>query len=403
MISLIGLLTLLSLPSRALITAFKTLIFGGQFRKYPRNVLVNVLLSMIKTLLQLPIKDCYYISYSNNFLLNRIVHLANKPITSKLPGYGTKNDANSLWLVKQPAIKKSDPILIYLHGGGYFLQTAPSQIESLIAIYKLTTPEIQSKLSMILLDYGLASAGHTVPHPLHQLHATYSRLVDQGFTNFVYVGDSAGGHLAITHLQYLKQVKYKVFPKQVVLISPWVKLSVPTSDLVPGYSYHDNDKRDIIQYKLGANVKYIVGNSDMNSLLISPGNKTPQDPNDWKGIPTLNDPGYGVFVLAGEDEVFRDDVLEWSKNALGVSFKDTVLGTSNNEFNESKHQYIRNDESSTKLNVYIEPWGVHDACLLVENRLLRTIKRNPQLTIKDVDSNKYFGISRIVKFLNESL
>jgi acetyl esterase/lipase len=217
------------------------------------------------------------------------------------------------------------------------------------------------------------------------------------------MGDSAGGNLAITHLQFLKQEGYTVFPKKTILISPWVKLHIPKSDLVPGYSYYDNDEKDIIQYKLGEKVDSVVGDSDIESLLISPGNKTPQDPNDWKGIPSLNDPGHEVLLLIGEDEVFRDDILEWSKYALGVSFKDTVFGSSNNNFDESKHQYIRNDKTKARLNVYIEPWGVHDACLLVENNILRTIKQNPNLTIDDVDTNKYFGISRIVKFLNESL
>ena len=65
---------------------------------------------------------------------------------------------------------------------------------------------------------------------------------------------------------------------------------------------------EVYQHILGTETK-------LNSLTVSPGN-CPYDSKDWQDIPTYNQPGHSVFVLAGEHETFRDDILEWSKYAL---------------------------------------------------------------------------------------
>lgn len=126
MISLSGLLTLLGIPIRALILAVKFYTVGLPYRKYSNSLKQCLRLLVFRTALSLSVFDAYYISFmSNDFVINKIVPLFHKSITSKLPGYGTRYDKNSLWLVKQPNREPGDPILIYIHGGAYFLQTQP--------------------------------------------------------------------------------------------------------------------------------------------------------------------------------------------------------------------------------------------------------------------------------------
>lgn len=407
MLSLRAILVLLKLPFHILLTALKTWFFGGKYRKYANHILHNIRLLICHTVLRLPTKDCSYIAISNATLIKRIIGRKDKFITSTLPGYGERYDKNSYWLVKHETIAKTDPILIYLHGGGYFIQTSPSQLEGLLSIYKLTNENVQSKLNILFLDYDLASQGFTLPHQLYQFHETYTRLVNEGYSNFIVMGDSAGAHLAITHLQLLKQKKFSVFPKKAILISPWVKLLPDVTQFTPGNSYFDNHQKDIIEYLGFSNrglIKNIVGNQDLNNLLISPGNKVPHDRRDWLDIPTLNDPGYDLFILAGEDEVFRDDILHWCDYALGIPlYNQYKYGQSNNKFDKAQHEYIRNDKTKNHVRLFVEPWGVHDAMLLLENEVINDFKQNKNLQVKDIDQEMYFGISHVCKFLNETI
>ncbi|KRZ98273.1 uncharacterized protein AC631_05967, partial [Debaryomyces fabryi] len=252
MISLSGLFILLSIPIKSLILVLKFYKVGGSSRKYANNLKQSLRLLVFKTAVSLTVFDAYYISFmSNNFVLNKIVPFFHKSITSKLPGYGTRYDKNSIWLVKQPDRKPDDPILIYIHGGGYFLQTQPDQIESVLSIYKLLKPDKQSRLSILLLDYKLASYGYPFPAQINQLHETYLSLVtNEGNTNIILMGDSAGGNLSLGYLQFLKKVQPHniVYPSKLVLISPWVKLLPELDAMVPGNSFYDNSDRDMIAY-----------------------------------------------------------------------------------------------------------------------------------------------------------
>ena len=93
-------------------------------------------------------------------------------------------------------------------------------MESLIGIYQLlqntttitttttnddsTSVERKKNLSILVLDYKLASKGYKMPYQLNQLISTYKNLIYQGNTNLILMGDSAGGNLAITFLQHLR-------------------------------------------------------------------------------------------------------------------------------------------------------------------------------------------------------
>lgn len=61
----------------------------------------------------------------------------------------------------------------------------------------------EKKLSVLFLDYSLASYGNELLTQLHELTATYTRLAKEGNTDFRFIGDSAGGHLSTTFTQYL--------------------------------------------------------------------------------------------------------------------------------------------------------------------------------------------------------
>lgn len=417
MISLSGLLSLLSIPARMLIVALKFYTVGVPYRKYANNLKQCLRLVVFKTVVSLNVFDAYYISFmSNEFVINKLIPFFHKSITSKLPGYGTRYDKNSIWLVKQPDRKPDDPILIYIHGGGFYLQTQPDQIEGVLSIYKLIKPEKQSRLSILHLDYKLASYGYPFPTQINQLHQTYQNLtVNEGNNNIILMGDSAGGNLSLGYLQFLKkaQLKNTVYPLKLVLISPWVKLKPAPNVMIPGGSFYDNSGRDMIAYSDFASPKKmhdITGDSDLDSLQACPGARPTQKEN-WKHIPTLKDPKFDVFVIAGEDECLRDSILEWCQYALDVPFSSQYkYGNSNHQYGKEGYEYIRKDDPELcHLRLYIEPWGLHDSCLFFENHLILKIKKQESdptrsfLNASHIDDKEFYGLTKITEFLNDTL
>lgn len=411
MISARGFFVLASIPIRVLYIIFKYYAGTIPFRKYRKDLLLCIKMTVFRAGVSLSNKDSYYIALlSNRFILNKIMKLRHKTIADRLPGYGQRYDANSLWLVKRPHRKNDDPIMIYSHGGGYFLQTEAPQVESMLSMYKLLDKDKQKRLSILLLDYKLTSHGYKVPYQLGQLHETYLKLVDAGNSHIILAGDSAGGNLSIGYTQYLKRHATKpeiVYPRTLLLMSPWVNIIPHDDAFTPSRSFFDNDGYDLIRhlYFNESQLYELFGNTNVNDPMISPVTHPTMKREDWD-MPNYRDPNYNIFLLCGEDESFRDDILRWAEGALDVPFFSSVkYGNSNQQYNLKTHQHLRKGgPNQCRLDFYIEPWGVHDAVLFFENTLFKRILKVEQsggsLSFRDIGDD-YFGLKRASAFLND--
>lgn len=415
MISLHSLLVFLKIPIDLLVVVLRYYIFGGlKFRKFNKSLLNLLKLRLYRTSLQIDIKDGnWLLPYSNQVLLKKIVPFIAPDIVKGLPGYGEQYDKKSMWLVKQPDRKPSDPIIIYSHGGGYFIQTSPLQVISTLAVYHLLDAEKKSRTSILFLDYTLVSHGVPFPYQLTELHSTYSKLVSENNDNIILMGDSAGGHLSIAYTQFLRTLPDPVvYPLKLILISPWVKLSPMPEDLVEGKSWTDNEHYDMIHHSRFCSMldlKQLVGSGDPFSIVCSPGGKTPRTKDDWTCIPLYSDPNHDVFIVLGEDESFRDDVLQWAKYSVDLPWYEKVkYGNLHQFFDKENYELIRRGEPGKgNLSVFVEPHGVHDSMLYFEDviskQMGKTLKEGKSPNVKDYDREKYFGIVRLAEFLNTSL
>lgn len=403
MSALIALIQILGIPLNVLIAALKFFVVGTLHRKLQGSFVNNLKMALFKSALNLSVKNSKLIAMSNPVVL-KIVSYKHKQLTSTLPHYGEAYDQNSFWIVKQPQRKPSDPIIIYLHGGGYFLQTQGSQIESIISIYKLIDEEKRNKTSILLLDYNLVCNGYKFPSQLEQLHETYVKLLGEKNDNINLMGDSAGGHMAINYLHYLNYTsKQTIQPSNLILISPWIKIDLAKDMIMPGKSYYENFNYDMITYKVFENKNldeftpsYVF--SDPKYAFAEP-----TDKKKWSNIPFFKDPKRGVFVIVGEDESFRDEVLEWSEVALEAPvFNGVTYGDSSNKLIQ-KLEYNRKNDTDCKVQMHIEPWGVHDSIFFFENVIIGKVKSGEYKSLRDIDSTQFFGISRVVDFINENL
>ena len=195
------------------------------------------------------------------------------------------------WII--PPNSPKDPVLLYLHGGGF--------------VFGLTPPHLQmgaylaQKMSarILMVDYHLAPA-HPFPAALDDCVTAYRWLLKQGIParNIVVAGDSAGGNLTITSLMKLRD-DGDPLPAAAACLSPVTDFT-NRDDRQPAFKDPLLPPKAVKFYN-----KAYVAHNDPHDPLISPvfGN--------LRGLPPL-------LVHAGEDEILRDDAVRITSLAKSV-------------------------------------------------------------------------------------
>jgi acetyl esterase/lipase len=233
-------------------------------------------------------------------------------------------------------------VIFYLHGGGY---VTSRPVSYLIFLLKMAESIIAEGLtvSIFALDYRLAPES-IFPTQLDDTNYAWRYLtVDMGIdaNNVVIMGDSAGGHLALSFLVNLRSplvslgesrfgfeeieqtatkrkgpVTKLLIPGGLVMISPWLSLySSPAShrqnaysDVITGSLLIDVAARrllgpshpDIASHRYHSQYGYMRTLPHIEFL-------TPDPAINWKEVL----PEW-VFVAAGQDEVMIDDIRSWA-------------------------------------------------------------------------------------------
>lgn len=216
--------TVITFPVTLLIQVIKYYTVGPIYQRC-KTLKSHITISVLSLVLGLEVGDYHFFSYKATRLVTLFSWLFPK-VVRELPGFGENYDKNSFWLVKQPNRSKDDPVIIYIHGGAYILQLNPFQFASIATMYLLVDQEKQKKISILMLDYRLATDNFTFPSIRDDLNFTYENLTKRDKnSNILFMGDSCGGNLALLYLQYLKSLEDSrvVYPQGLILDSPWVK------------------------------------------------------------------------------------------------------------------------------------------------------------------------------------
>ncbi|MGO3790757.1 MAG: alpha/beta hydrolase fold domain-containing protein [Enterococcus gilvus] len=176
--------------------------------------------------------------------------------------------------------------VFYLHGGGYALEASPFHKEIQERFVK------RYNLKVSYFDYPLApenTAEKTVPLTEKAFKKLTYLYPDDSFFLF---GDSAGGGLAMSLAQHLRNIDLPKRPKKMALASPWLdaSLSDPRSD--------ELQEKDVLLEKdlLAEAGENYAGELPLTDPMVSPifGN--------------FDDLGE-LLVVAGTDEILYPDVL----------------------------------------------------------------------------------------------
>lgn len=193
------------------------------------------------------------------------------------------------WIITPEASKKR--VIVYLHGGGFVFGSVASHRR----IMALVGEAAQARV--LGVDYRLAPE-HPFPAALDDTLAAYKWLLGSGFEadRIAFVGDSAGGGLALAAMMQLK-IGGTDLPSAVVLVSPWVDLT----GTLPSIS-QNADLDPILRWNGGLEVfaRAYAGSLNVATPFVSPLRA------DLGGGPP-------IFILVGEREILLDDSRELAR------------------------------------------------------------------------------------------
>ncbi|KLO11019.1 alpha/beta-hydrolase [Schizopora paradoxa] len=194
---------------------------------------------------------------------------ANADVQSiQIPGYWLHRRGTNLAMGEKPS-PGNEKIFYFLHGGAYVsLSAHPSSVISTIPKQLMKRcPTITRTFSieyrLCVADGALTKeteASNPGPFPAALLDALagYVYLVHKvGFSpsDIIFLGDSAGGNLALALTRYLVENQNDIAdlptpPGGLVLLSPWCDLS--DSHVFPGSSYEKNANADFVELRPNA-------------------------------------------------------------------------------------------------------------------------------------------------------
>ncbi|KAF9429784.1 hypothetical protein BGZ76_001107 [Entomortierella beljakovae] len=202
------------------------------------------------------------------------------------------------------AAREGEKVIMYTHGGGYFICSTDTHREMLWRISRATGRRI------FAVDYRLAPE-HPYPAAMQDACHAFSHLTDSkgcGFDpeNVTSSGDSAGGGLALALLMYQRDHGLPVSSKA-FLLSPWLDLTMSCDSWVTNSKdYLPSPPK--FEHKFNPISFYCSGRDNIKTLA-----KHPYISPLWgslEGLPPL-------LIQCGEAERLRDECILFTYKAGG--------------------------------------------------------------------------------------
>lgn len=252
--------------------------------KHFNLLLLALLFVQCKTLNNNFMKDDSKIKSNRNFFetLGKIYEPAN---AVKIQNANIAN-VDCYWFT--PKNYDKDKIIIYLHGGSYYM----GSVNSHSAMLSHFSEKLNARI--LFLEYPLAPE-NVYPSAINKIVKVYENVLNSfSADNVIIMGDSAGGGLLVS---FLGKINSKNYPSKVVMISPWLNLESNSN------SYTKNASKDKILKK--EDLLY-ASNLYANDL----GKANPAEIN-FKIFPE-------TLILVGSDEIILDDSLLFKKQNNSV-------------------------------------------------------------------------------------
>lgn len=158
------------------------------------------------------------------------------------------------WYSTEP----SDTVIVYFHGGSFI--DRPSEAHWLFA-----DRLAQNTGAQVILPLYPRLPENTADDAYAVLDAFYESALSMRYTKLVFMGDSAGGGMALAFAERLTENGY-ASPDQIILISPWLDLSMENDEMDKYTAADPKLDREALRY---AGSQW-AGERDVHDGLISP-------------------------------------------------------------------------------------------------------------------------------------
>ncbi len=133
-------------------------------------------------------------------------------------------NGRKVWTLK-PNQNGSEQVILYIHGGAYIYNIYKQHWQLIEQLLEKTGATI------VVPDYPL-SPEFNCTEVFAFMHTLYQKLLNKFPSgNISFMGDSAGGGLALAFTQNLRNVGYPL-PQQVILLSPWLDVTMTNPDIL---------------------------------------------------------------------------------------------------------------------------------------------------------------------------
>lgn len=185
-------------------------------------------------------------------------------------------------------------LIFHIHGGAFFLGSLKTHRAFLSEI------ALRTQMQILHIDYPL-SPEQRYPNVGDAIYDVYQMLLDQGVLpqDIIVSGDSCGANLALALALRLKQEDPKQLPSGLVLMSPFLDLTLTSESL--RYNAKHDALLSIEALETGINY-YVPKNVDKSLPEISPLY------GDLKGLPP-------TLVQIGSKEILLDDATRFNEKA----------------------------------------------------------------------------------------
>lgn len=177
--------------------------------------------------------------------------------------------------------------LLYIHGGSYVEEAISFQIKFAMKIAKKTNS------TLIFPRYPLAPK-YNYKTMYEKMYPLY-KLLESKHKEINFLGDSAGGGFVLSFSMLLRE-RIENQPKNIVMMSPWLDLSLENPDLI------ESEKLDNMSGIIGN--KYVgklwASDLDIKNYLVSPINGT------FNNLPKIT-------IITGGKDILRPDCIKFSK------------------------------------------------------------------------------------------
>ncbi len=196
-----------------------------------------------------------------------IIYLFKGDIKARVPGY-IKNEYNlNKYEIEDRPVYVIEPkdgvtcnlVILYVHGGSY--------VADLEKEHWKTCGDIVNQLGckIIIPDYPLTPK-YNYKDTTKMMEALYKKIIEKiDVANFVVMGDSAGGGLALALLEKMGEEDINL-PNQTILISPWLDVRLKN----PQISEIEDKDPKLNKSALQLAGENYAGKDGINSYLVNP-------------------------------------------------------------------------------------------------------------------------------------